>query len=496
MYTWMMRLKQNNKDMKQYFIDGKEEIMKRNLSVLKTTSFGMAFFIVFFLVITPVFLPLWEPTIYHILLLITTVIFGIIAEFFQRYFQKHVINLEIRGIVGIFSFAVMLLFIFLDTVAYPFAAQVFVAICLVIAPIIFIIPAVEMFLAQSVFLTIFMVLVTQYKEPAIASGDIFSAVLGYTVGIAAYFLVARIRMHDYNQKIAYKISSEIDGLTQIENRATCKKKIDAYLKQKEDDRACAMIVLDVDCFKQINDKLGHEKGDEVLYSVAQKLKQAFRSDDIIGRFGGDEFIVFMKDMKDDSVLEEKCNCFNQQITDLLDGKFGITCSMGVCYLDNGTSALETMFHVADSALYEAKTFHKGNYVIHELDREQTMREQMPMMVIVDDNRVDRETLAVQFEENYQITKFSGGAEALEFMKENAKEVSIVLLDMVMPDMGGDEVLRSMKKNQNTAWIPVVAVSADEQMEEAALECGADDMITKPIVPAVVKLRVDRVLKNR
>lgn len=470
MYTWMMRLKQNNKDMKQYFIDGKEEIMKRNLSVLKTTSFGMAFFIVFFLVITPVFLPLWEPTIYHMLLLITTVIFGIIAEFFQRYFQKHVINLEIRGIVGIFSFAVMLLFIFLDTVAYPFAAQVFFAICLVIAPIIFIIPAVEMFLAQSVFLTIFMVLVTQYKEPAIASGDIFSAVLGYTVGIAAYFLVARIRMHDYNQKIAYKISSEIDGLTQIENRATCKKKID--------------------------DKLGHEKGDEVLYSVAQKLKQAFRSDDIIGRFGGDEFIVFMKDMKDDSVLEEKCNCFNQQITDLLDGKFGITCSMGVCYLDNGTSALETMFHVADSALYEAKTFHKGNYVIHELDREQTMREQMPMMVIVDDNRVDRETLAVQFEENYQITKFSGGAEALEFMKENAKEVSIVLLDMVMPDMGGDEVLRSMKKNQNTAWIPVVAVSADEQMEEAALECGADDMITKPIVPAVVKLRVDRVLKNR
>ena len=128
MYTWMMRLKQNNKDMKQYFIDGKEEIMKRNLSVLKTTSFGMAFFIVFFLVITPVFLPLWEPTIYHMLLLITTVIFGIIAEFFQRYFQKHVINLEIRGIVGIFSFAVMLLFIFLDTVAYPFAAQVFVAI--------------------------------------------------------------------------------------------------------------------------------------------------------------------------------------------------------------------------------------------------------------------------------------------------------------------------------------------------------------------------------
>lgn len=430
------------------------------------------------------------------MLLLVNVAFGIISELFIRFRKKPLSYIQVKGLIASFCFFVMMLFILLDTVAYPFAAQVFVVVCLVILPIPFIVPFIEMLLAQILFLSIFMIMVTHYKEGDIAAGDNFSAVLGLAVGIAAYMIVARIRIHDYNQKIAYKISSEIDSLTQIENRATCKRKIDAYLQHKDETCACAMIVLDVDCFKQINDKLGHEKGDEVLYGVAQKLKQVFRSGDIVGRFGGDEFIVFMKDMKDGTVLDEKCTFFNQQIADLLDGKFGITCSMGVCYLDDGTSTLETMFHVADAALYEAKTFHKGNYVIHELNREQTVREELPTMVIVDDNRIDRETLAVQFEEKYQIAKFGGGAEALEYIKEYAKEVSIVLVDMVMPDMGGDEVLKNMKRDPMTAWIPVVAVSADETMEAAALECGADDMITKPIIPAVVKLRVDRVLKSR
>ena len=109
--------------------------------------------------------------------------------------------------------------------------------------------------------------------------------------------------------------------------------------------------------------------------------------------------------------------------------------------------------------------------------------------------MDRETIGIQFEDKFRIKKFSESREALDFIETHGKDISIILLDLIMPDVDGFELLDIIKSKPEVAWIPVVAVSSDATMEERALQCGAEDMITKPIVPVITKLRVSHALKS-
>lgn len=266
------------------------------------------------------------------------------------------------------------------------------------------------------------------------------------------------------------------------------------MSQRTLNETCALILLDVDNFKNINDTLGHNMGDKVLISIANILVEIFREQDIVSRFGGDEFLIFVKDFNDIDCLKRKCDKIDEQVKYILDGRFGITCSMGLCVLKSGQATMEKMFKVADDALYEVKTFKKGKYIIHEYKNK--LREQLPLMVIVDDDAVDREVIAVQFEEEYRIEKFEDAQAALEFIEQNVRKISVILLDLIMPEISGIDLLKNIKSKLSTSKIFVVAIASDEIKKEYVLQCGADDIITKPIVPAIIKLIVKNVTQKR
>ena len=166
----------------------------------------------------------------------------------------------------------------------------------------------------------------------------------------------------YKQKLSqtesmmssFQIRAEQDSLTQVFNARTTRDLCEEYLSDPA--RKCAMIILDVDEFKQINDRYGHMVGDQVLICAIGTVKKLFRANDIVGRVGGDEFIVLMKDVSDRTIVELRCSqilsAFREITCDAFLGH-RLTCSVGAAFSIGGKD-YDELFCRADKLLYQSK----------------------------------------------------------------------------------------------------------------------------------------------
>lgn len=161
------------------------------------------------------------------------------------------------------------------------------------------------------------------------------------------------------QKLRYL--SETDSLTQLKNRGYGEQMIVEALQQQNNGMFC---LLDIDCFKQINDQYGHAIGDQVLRGVAVTLKNVFNEHDIIMRLGGDEFALFTSLCNTEKTAEPLIDIFFEEINNLqrVNDEFpSITISMGIVFLDDTTHDFDTLYRNADAAMYQAKRTCKGTY---------------------------------------------------------------------------------------------------------------------------------------
>lgn len=156
-----------------------------------------------------------------------------------------------------------------------------------------------------------------------------------------------------------------DSLTQLYNNRTGKELIDRYLQAKDPYASCGMLVIDLDFFKNVNDRYGHLFGDKVLQEFARMLRTLFRSSDILVRFGGDEFVVFLKDIPNTTLLQ-KTRQLSESVQQVKFWKndYRMTCSIGACFLPENTAgySFDQLFENADWALYQAKQNGRNQYV--------------------------------------------------------------------------------------------------------------------------------------
>lgn len=158
--------------------------------------------------------------------------------------------------------------------------------------------------------------------------------------------------------------SQKDSLTGIYNSATSRQFIDEWLKNSLIKYKGALFIIDIDYFKQVNDTYGHYIGDVVLSEVAKILKQTFREEDIVGRMGGDEFIIFMKNIKEKDILKKKCKYLSDRVKEieLSEGKKGISMSIGIA-VTREEQEYEELYKRADKALYVVKERGRNGYEI-------------------------------------------------------------------------------------------------------------------------------------
>ena len=167
--------------------------------------------------------------------------------------------------------------------------------------------------------------------------------------------------------------AEIDPATKIFHRNAAVKRIEEYLKKNPDRSDYALMVMDIDNFKNINDTYGHLYGDTVIEMVAHVLKDIRPNFSIPGRYGGDEFFMFLKSA-DRKEVKETADKILLKLADFRLGNGGnVTCSIGIATGDlfEGTREYKTMFEKADKALYAAKNNGKAQWQIFTNDMDES-----------------------------------------------------------------------------------------------------------------------------
>ncbi|MEG2002727.1 MAG: diguanylate cyclase, partial [Clostridia bacterium] len=164
-----------------------------------------------------------------------------------------------------------------------------------------------------------------------------------------------------------KSETQIDSMTGIYNKVTTTYLSNAIIKETKQFKH-ALIILDIDNFKGINDNLGHAFGDIVLIDVATKLKTLFQPDDVVGRMGGDEFAIFIKSIEDTNMLLKKAAQLSSVFRQTYVGEkvdYKITCSMGIVLIENDKESFDALYRKADSALYKAKENGRDQFVLYQ-----------------------------------------------------------------------------------------------------------------------------------
>ena len=168
---------------------------------------------------------------------------------------------------------------------------------------------------------------------------------------------------------ALKHKAERDSLTGLYNHAALRAQIDNYLEEGGGkEKINALVVIDLDDFKMVNDTYGHRFGDKVIKDVANMLTETFGETDIIGRIGGDEYLVFCKDMLEMTVIKEKLanlfECFENNPIGLKD-KYEVKASIGVAVSPQDGTNYKKLFDRADRNMYAVKRSGKNTYTFHE-----------------------------------------------------------------------------------------------------------------------------------
>lgn len=153
---------------------------------------------------------------------------------------------------------------------------------------------------------------------------------------------------------------QMDGLTEALTREACQKQVEKNFHGRKDRKFGACLFLDVDNFKIINDTNGHAAGDKILIQVAEVLNRCTRENDLVSRFGGDEFVLFLYQVKDKRIPEE----IAERILKTVRKEANVTLSIGICMIDCEENDVHDILKRVDKALYLAKTRGKNQYAVN------------------------------------------------------------------------------------------------------------------------------------
>lgn len=226
-----------------------------------------------------------------------------------------------------------------------------------------------------------------WNQTSIMLYELLAAVVIFLVAFFIINVVARKRSEEKDKLLREK--ADTDLLTGLSNKLATERKIKEYISEYP-DKLGMLFVLDIDNFKKINDTMGHAFGDEVLRSLGSQIGAVFRVTDIIGRTGGDEFMIFLKFLKsDENTLKEA-----QKLVDFFKGfvagdyvKYSATASIGAAVFPAHGSDFETLYKAADKALYKAKKRGKNQLAFYDdRDRPGEVEEYIPDDVLLNSRR--------------------------------------------------------------------------------------------------------------
>lgn len=279
-----------------------------------------------------------------------------------------------------------------------------------------------------------------------------------------------------------------DVLTSVHNRRYYEEK----LRSARMNAGVAMI--DLDDFRVFNDTCGRHAGDLALGAVAAAIRGGIRSTDELVRYGCDKFVAVMPDIPSDDFARRLRHVSDAVRATIVPGHehVSLTACVGGVRI-NGETVDEGVSR-AVQLLSRAKA--KPGTVVTDADAIETFQSDKPSILIVDDSEMNRVILNEMLKDEYRVLEADNGRAALDIVDRYGDELSLVLLDIIMPGMNGFEVLGELSRRSAADNLPVIMISSEDSDDVVlrAYELGASDYINRPFNARVVRRRVSNTIR--
>lgn len=296
---------------------------------------------------------------------------------------------------------------------------------------------------------------------------------------------------------SWRIKSQIDEMTHLFNKVTTEEMVTEILCES-DEKKHALMVIDIDNFKSVNDILGHKVGDHIISVVAGVLSSLFRSTDIIGRIGGDEFVVLMRDIPNEKVVTEKA----QQLVEIFKKKENLTIpenisvSVGIAFSELEDNSFAELFARSDQALYISKKAGKACFSVYGVEYD--ILDKNRKVLLWSDSRNTASTLEFALPSSVQINIVSGLEDIRQHVVQEDNEIAMIYIDVSELSDSGSELWELVKKEEWVTQHPIVAICKEGSMEQiryAVLSDIVNDILFAPLEAPTLKRRIHEYIKE-
>jgi len=481
-----------NLQRKQYFQNAKDEIMKANILNLHRFSYVLLILEAAFLMVY-----LKDLTSGNMIFLVIGMILlqVLLVVFVSLYKDRPGIRYEMVSAMCVLQLIIIqALIVFLAIFPITPAVIVYYPLVYVITPTLFILDIWISYFICGVSSFCLIILSVYFSRESIRVYNVSAAIAAFVLILFISFFVLDFRLRHNAIQNKLREMSSTDELTGIFNKSMTGYLARAYYGNGVNRRIpkSALMVIDIDGFKRINDTYGHAEGDAVLSKVGAVLHASFREDDIVGRIGGDEFLVLLKNTTDWNIIQMKAQRILDSVAKIRVASQDktLTCSIGIALSPNNGSTYEELFSKADRAMYQSKKKTPGEFRFYTSHPEIGAH---PSILVVDDAMTSREIIKNIFKDKYDILEAADGQEAMNQLHDYHEMIEVVILDLIMPVMDGYAVLEAMMDDPRLRAIPVMVTTADPTKELQALKMGAVDLVVKPFNPSVMRQRVENLL---
>lgn len=223
-------------------------------------------------------------------------------------------------------------------------------------------------------------LVMAYKAKRLIGYEAFSILVAFVLSLLFHDaiqsgMIRRMLTEAKNKELIERLrlagddlrtKAETDMMTGLYNRSALIERVQTALMRMQSG-VSALCILDIDNFKEVNDTYGHQRGDEILTGIAHMMKNAFQLTDMVGRLGGDEFMVYLSGFEEQKQLLQRMEDFHRSLAVSAENSQPISTSIGVAIITDHTIGFDELYKQADAALYEAKRAGKNR--IHAVKAE-------------------------------------------------------------------------------------------------------------------------------
>lgn len=279
-----------------------------------------------------------------------------------------------------------------------------------------------------------------------------------------------------------------DVLTSVRNRRYYEEK----LRSARMNAGVAMI--DLDDFRVFNDTCGRHAGDLALGAVAAAIRGGIRSTDELVRLGCDKFVAVMPNIPSDDFARRLRHVSDAVHATIVPGHeyVSLTACVGGVRINGET--VDEGVNRAVQLLSHAKA--KPGTVVTDSDAIEIFQSEKPSVLIVDDSEMNRIILNEMLKDEYRVLEADNGRTALDLVDRYGDELSLVLLDIIMPGMNGFEVLGELSRRTVADSLPVIMISSEDSDDVVlrAYELGASDYINRLFNARVVRRRVSNTIR--